>query len=459
MAAKVKLQSTDRVQISLSNGYDPKIISQWLMLCPIEALVTESELNSFELIITAPPGIVVNCLPSEDASKYYYVNIDDEIYSRLQMPRHAGMVIRFTINTALEDYVLLKDEPIVIKPFKEDMMIIGATKVWGISRAKRSDKLLPVDPCVVPEPLIELSKIIDEQVPNELQDVIFFKRRLTNTLDVFKWYGKRYLANEVIEYLAFTSAKINNKLLECSAKEAASKVIPEWNSTALKSLISQMKHHLPDNVVKELVTRSYDEADRVTGKNKVSASEVVVENGQFDLLAYITKFADHKVYPRLRSVLSVIDEHDIPLHPCKFCLSESKYVLGQRFDASGTAVDIWYTMCTSCRSKLKRDKWSSQKSNVGMIWNKDNTGEYPVQNAPGFDFSGMEIKDISSELKSFNSLLAKVSIDARGFYKDDPKVSGELAETKLVNALSWSGYIAHQIKQINIASHQKRKNP
>lgn len=448
----------DRIQIGLSNGYDSKIIEQWLKLCPIELIITESTQDGFSAIIHTPPGIVVTRLGESESRKAYFVDIDDDIYSRLQLPRRKSTSIRFSISTSISDIVLLNSEPIVIKPFRDDLIIIGATKVWDIQRGQKSDDMIPSDPFTIPEPLKRLTAIGNEDFPQDNEDLVFFRRRLNNALDVFNWYNRNILSNKVREFVRFSTAMLNDKIQECSRLERKLKRLPEWNAVYLDSLFSQLSGHVDQATLNAIKLQATAKADLALNEHAAQRDAFLGNNDQVDVTKFVGMFSENKAYNRCKSVLAIIDKHQLPLHNCKFCSSDAHYIRGSRVDASGATVEIWHVKCSGCKNTLSRDKWNKFQASVGLQWNKENEGDYPVSEAPGFEFSGMDIKDISSRLKDFNLLLSKVSVAARNAYKDDPSIDSSDAEVKFANALAWAGYIGHCIKQINIKARGVSRN-
>lgn len=442
---------TDRLQIALSNGYDSRIVEQWLKLCPIEIVITESSDLGFSFIANMPRGIYVNVLGEEDSHKHFYANINEDIYSRLQLPRRKGFSIRFFISTCISDVELLNSEPIVIKPFREDQIIVGATKIWSISRAGKTDDMVTSDPYTIPEPLKYLVGITKEQMPANVEDVVYFRRRLNNALEVFNWYKRGFLSNAVKEYVQFSCGLIIDRIHECSSVERSFKRLPDWHAVFMDELFKGLSESFTQQQLDELQKNATEMANSMVKSEVMHGEEFTNSENEVDVLKFLEIFKTSKAYERCRSVLVVSDFNDLVLHQCKECSSEANYFRGTRIDAQNNVVDIWHVKCSACTNKLSRDKWNKFQSSVGLQWNKDNEGDYPISEAPGFDFVGMEIKDISAALKEFNALLAKVSISARTSYKEHPELDSNKAEIKLTNALAWAGYIAHQIKQYNIS--------
>lgn len=453
----LSMNGTDRLQISLSSGYDPKIVEAWFQICPLEVLITESTEVGFSVIVNSPPGIAVSVLPIKDCNRNFYANIDDDIYSRLQLPRRKGFSVRISIRSDVSDSCLLNDEPIVIKPFREDQMIIAATKVWEINRGNKNDDLVPVNPHDVPPPLVDLAKILDECVPELAEDVAYFRRRLNNVLETFAWYSKSILANSVREFLVFNSAKLNDLILQCQRKERELKRVPEWNGVFVSELFKKLSPQVPNDVLESAKQASIAAADAVCEPKNFS--DVDTTSGKLpDVVSMVDLFATPGLpgIERVKSVLRLANQHEIPLHQCGRCNSNATYIKSVRNDAAGNKVDIWHVSCTGCSHSLSRDKWHASPFFVGFLWNKDNEGEYPINQAPGFKFEGLEFLEVSKCLKDFNNVFNHISVKVRDTFKNDPSLDSSDAETRLMAAGGWASYIAHCIKLINIKRHGKK---
>lgn len=452
-----RISESDRLQISLSNGYDPVVVESWLRLCPLEVLVAENNETEFALIVNCPPGISVCVLPRSESSKPYYANTDDDIYSRLQLPRRKGFSVKLSVCSDVRDAGLLKNEPIVIKPFRDEHMIVAATKVWQINRGAKSDCMVPSDPHQVPAVLAQLIEITEQQIPDNSEDIVYFRRRLNNILDIFNWYNKSIVANTVREFLAFNISKLNDLILKCQEKERALKRIPEWNSVFFDELFKKLSTLVDCQLLENAKKQAIEIADNTVKLHETTPAKRSPQSGEVDLMSMVDKFANPDLPGTLtvKSVLSVIDQHIIPLHQCNKCHSSARYVKGTRPDKFGRPVEIWHVACTGCNAKLNRDKWHSSEYFVGFLWNKDNEGEFPINEAPGFNFNGLSFKELSKALKDFNNVLNHVALKTRESYKNINGLDINRAEAKLFAANAWASYIALCIKQINLKHNGK----
>lgn len=447
-----QLSSTDRLQISASSGYDPKIVAAWFTICPLELVVTESSADGFSLIVNSPPGLAMSVLPQSESRKPYCVDTNDDIYSRLQLPCSRGFSVRLSICTDISDVALLRSEPIVIKPYRENVMIVAATKIWSICRGGKNTEMVPSNPFEIPAGISKIVDILSDPIPDNSEDIFYFKRRLTNVQDIINWYGRSILGNSVRESLKFYSAQIEDLILQSFQKERALKRLPEWNGIFINEFMKQLTGHVDPAFLEEAKNRATEVADSLCNvayqsESNASGSNVV------DLLTLTNLFDDSPGTVTLKSVLRVIDKHDIPLHQCGKCGSDARYIKGTRPDSTGKSVDIWHVACTSCNNLLKRDKWHSSRFFVGFLWNKENPGDYPINKAPGFSFEGLEFRDVRKSLKDFNYSFKAFADKARESYKAKATVDSSLAEQKLMGAQAWASYIAHIIKQINIKTN------
>lgn len=446
------LTSTDRLQISVSKGYDPKIVAAWFTICPLELVITETTEAGFSVIVNSPPGLAMSVLPQSESHKPYYVDINDRIYSRLQLPCSRGYSVRLSICTDISDVDMLRSEPIVVKPFHENRMIVAATAMWSISRGGKSAELVPHDPFEIPAGIAKIIEILAEPIPDLAEDIFYFKRRLANVQDILNWYGRNILGSSVRESIKFYSAQIEDLILQCYQKERALKRLPEWNAVFISEFMKQLAGHIDASVLAEAKSFATAEADKLCSPAPVSES-VLPGSNIVDLLSFSRLFDDSPGSNTLKSVLTVIDRHDIPLHQCGKCGSDARYIKGTRPDNAGRQVEIWHVACSACKNLLKRDKWHASRFFVGFLWNKENPGDYPINQAPGFGFDGLEFRDIRKSLKDFNVAFKSFSDSARESYKAQGSADSTLAEQKLMGAEAWSSYIAHIIKQINIKTN------
>lgn len=446
------LASTDRLQISVSKGYDPKIVAAWFTICPLELVITETTETGFAVIVNSPPGLAMSVLPLSESTKPYYADINDQIYSRLQLPYSRGYSVRLSICSDISDVEMLRNEPIVIKPFRENLMIVAATKIWSISRGSKNADMVPANPFEIPAGISKIVEILSEPIPEISEDIFYFKRRLTNVQDIINWYGRNILGNSVRESLKIYSAQIEDLILQCFQKERALKRLPEWNGIFISEFMKQLAGHVEPAFLEDAKNRATEAADSLCHVGPQSATYSSGTN-VVDLLSLTNLFDDSPGTVTLKSVLRVIDKHDIPLHQCGKCGSNARYIKGTRPDNSGSQVDIWHVACTSCNNLLKRDKWHSSRFFVGFLWNKENPGDFPINQAPGFSFEGLEFREVRKSLKDFNYAFKPFSDKARESYKANTAADSSLAEQKLMGAEAWASYIAHIIKQINIKTN------
>jgi hypothetical protein len=436
----------------VSKGYDPKIVSAWFTICPLELVVTETSDTGFSVIVNSPPGLAMSVLPQSESQKPYYVDINDEIYSRLQLPYSRGYSIRLTICSDISDVELLRHEPIVVKPFRDNLMIVAATKMWSISRGSKHSEMVPHDPFIMPAGIEHIIRILSEPIPDHAEDIFYFKRRLSNVKDILSWYGRHILGNSVREDLQMYTGRVEDLILQCYQKERALKRLPEWNGVFINELLKQLAGHVNAELLEDAKRKATAAADElcldVTISESAKASSNVV-----DFLSFSRLFDDSPGSVTLKSVLKVIDKHDIPLHQCGKCGADARYIKGTRPDNAGRQVDIWHVACTSCNHLLKRDKWHASRFFVGFLWNKENSGDYPITQAPGFGFDGLGFPDIRQSLKEFNHAFKPFADSVRAYCKGQAAVDSSVVEQKLMGAEAWASYIAHIIKQANIQSN------
>jgi hypothetical protein len=239
--------------------------------------------------------------------------------------------------------------------------------------------------------------ILNEHIPRELDKAKLLSKRVENVRELFKWYGKRLLAENTSESLKVYLTQLNDMQI-------------------------RVDHLLLSGERQE---------------NDVSVSTMSEDE-------FLDSFKDSDGFNEVKAAVMMKNWKEIPIHECGSCGGDARTV-NRNVEGDSGNKEIWFVECTNCKSRSARHDWGVRSQTIAS-WNKLN-GQYTAGFFPDWvNFEGERDDVIFKNIKAINNLVTKME-EAIRVLPVSMKESLSDKHKRLLEIKLWTAYIRTALKE------------
>jgi len=404
MQKRFEVPRQGRLQIALSNGYEPNIVLAALALTPIRIEVEGWLEGQYHLLVSFPQGMNINVLESTQEHHPFYADTYSSQYTRLFVHRKPGVGVVLTGDLTASELLETRKKPWVIEPRRNEAngmttfeLMVACYPSVKIDKTEVADLHIAHDPFSIPDGMMRLLSILDEAIPSNDKDRLTLSRRLKNIRDIFAWYEKKLLTDKTREEVKICSVRLLDFQLQVDGnKESGGRC----------------------------------DADQV-------------DYPENTLEALLSPFKDEEGFGVISEVINMDNWPLPPIHECGVCGAEAELQTRTVNTSSGDK-EVRLVHCTSCKNQSARNDWGLAAQTIA-VWNKQNGayigGVYP----PAFDFEQLNQHEIHAKIKQLNTLCMKVIPVIKQLPPTGKESLGFVVE-RVTEMQTWLSYIKQALR-------------
>ncbi len=446
------LKPEQRIQVSISKGFDLDVVLNGLKLSPIEITITQALTDgSIYCAVSLPVGIIHTIIANDD-SLPFCSNTQHQDYKRLNLNIDKGSIIRLESSSTHSEFLnKLRSRPIVIRPFTdsdENKILIAAEDYWSISRSSNIEQSYSAaDPNTIPTDLASLLAILEEDIPNELAELKEFENRVKNIQQIMVWYSKKILAREINEYVQLKLGLLTDLSIKIKTVKARLNAMPQFFELLSGKLKSELEQCTTPETAASIYQRSLEFANkRINVQPQPNSSFSLqkthnqAEMIQLDLAKVMTLFEDEAEYENVMATLIDKSLDILPLHKCSDCDGFSEYFKLKRHK-QGIPYSIWTVNCNGCKAHLPYSLHSPSQFLAGLQWNRKNPQHIAYQKFSTFGLTSDNVQVCREKLNVQYKLIKKLAQHIEKVTQSEKGIDNSLAIEQISKLQTWVHYL------------------
>lgn len=361
------LMRNDRLQIKTESRFDSAVIHEMLCIRPIEVNAFSGIGDEITVSVSAPVGITVAKLTEQEMSANYFADIDNQAYHRLVLSideQSPGWFLDAKEVSTIEGLVT---QPVVIKALIED----GKSPAL-LFAAGRDVSIMPVhngkyrsaafNPNIVPDAILRLVDIVDEQLPAERTSLELLAKRLNSTLKVLTRFKQKNLTLQAKEDCENAIGEVEDCIRKVDIAIEESRNSDPFEHQVYQKALAKLKQVVGAKPFEKIMSGIYNGIiDEQTKKNK--ADELISSGGICKQV--LESIDDMGVHADVMRFLSYSMDKNFDACSCIKCGGNTK-----TYKPAGSKK--YQVECVNCNETLSDEKSSANRVVTIANWNMEN---------------------------------------------------------------------------------------